>query len=281
MYKIKEKKSFFSDLILFFIVLWWVIPTFSLFINSLRAPSNIMTVGWWNIFLEIKTINLNNYIYILKSGGMLKAFFNSLIISIPATLFTVILAAMAAYPLSFYKFPCKNFIYIFIIALQIIPLQITLIPVLSMLKDLKLAGTFPGIWMAHTAYGLPFSIYLFRNFFANIPLSLVESAQIDGSSKNSIFFRIILPLSTPVIASLTIFQFLWVWNDLLVALVILGGSESVAPLTVKLTSLKGSLEAGWNILSAGAFITMFLPLLIFLSLQKYFIKGILAGSIKG
>lgn len=278
---IKGKKFYLSDVILFFIVLWWILPTLSLLLNSLREPSYIMTTGWWNIFREIKKISLNNYIYILKSGGMLKAFFNSLVISIPATLFTVVLAAMAAYPISFYKFPGKNFIYISIIILQIIPLQITLIPVLLMLKDIKLAGTFPGIWLAHTTYGLPFSIYLFRNFFANIPLSLIESAQIDGSSKTTIFFKIILPLSTPVIASLTIFQFLWVWNDLLVALVLLGGSENVAPLTVKLTALKGSLEAGWHIMSAGAFITMFLPLVVFLSLQRYFVKGILAGSVKG
>lgn len=278
---IKEKKFYLTDVILFLIVLWWILPTLSLLLNSLREPSCIITTGWWNIFREIKKISLNNYIYILKSGGMLKAFFNSLVISIPATLFTVVLAAMAAYPISFYKFPGKNFIYISIIILQIIPLQITLIPVLLMLKDIKLAGTFPGIWLAHTAYGLPFSIYLFRNFFANVPLSLIESAQIDGSSKTTIFFKIILPLSTPVIASLTIFQFLWVWNDLLVALVLLGGSENVAPLTVKLTALKGSLEAGWHIMSAGAFITMFLPLVVFLSLQRYFVKGILAGSVKG
>lgn len=281
MFEAKGKKSFLSDLILFVIVLWWVLPTLSLFLNSFRHPKNIMTSGWWNIFLEIKTISFNNYIYILKSGGMAKAFFNSLIISIPATFFTIIFAAMAAYPISFYKFPGRNFIYMFIVALQIIPLQVTLIPVLLMLKDLKLAGTFPGIWLAHIAYGAPFSIYLFRNFFANIPSSIIESAQIDGSSRYSIFFKIILPLSVPVIASLAIFQFLWVWNDLLVALVILGGSETVAPLTVKLTGLKGSLESGWHILSAGAFITMFLPLVVFLSMQKYFVKGILAGSVKG
>jgi alpha-glucoside transport system permease protein len=217
----------------------------------------------------------------LFSSGILKAFINSLIISVPATCLTILLGAFAAYPLSFYKFPGKIIVFISIISLQIIPIQITLIPVLNMLRIIRLSGNFIGVWLAHTAYGLPFAIYLLRNFFANIPFSLIESAQIDGANKFQIFLKLIFPLSVPVIASLGIFQFLWIWNDLLVSLVYLGGEFDVAPLTVKITKLMGSLESGWHILTTSAFISMGLPLIVFFSLQKYFIKGLLAGAVKG
>ena len=192
----------------------------------------------------------------------------------------IFLGALAAYPISFYKFPGRKLIFIAIIAMQIVPLQTVLIPVLLTLKGLQLNGTYLGIWLAHTAFGLPLCIYLFRNFFAQLPYSLIEAAKIDGANNFQIFMILITPMSKPVFASLAIFQFLWIWNDLLVALVLLG-DPALTPLTVRLSSLLGSLDSGWNIMTPAAFASMLLPLTIFLAFQKYFVRGILAGAVKG
>jgi alpha-glucoside transport system permease protein len=192
----------------------------------------------------------------------------------------IIIGAFAAYPLSFYKFPGRKLLFIAIIAMQIVPMQTVLVPVLLTLKGLRLNGTFPGIWLAHTAFGLPLCIYLFRNYFGQLPFSLIEAAKIDGANNFKIFSILIAPMSKPVFASLAIFQFLWVWNDLLVAMVVLG-DPALSPVTVRLTSLLGSLDAGWNVMTPAAFASMILPLEIFLAFQKYFVRGILAGSVKG
>ncbi|HBE76293.1 MAG TPA: sugar ABC transporter permease [Firmicutes bacterium] len=266
--------------VLIIIVLLWLTPTFMLFISSIRPIGDMLTTGWWSAFLHPGRFTLENYRTVLASKGIGSGFINSLAIAIPATIIPILIGAMAAYPLSFYKFPGRKLLFITIIAMQIVPLQTVLVPVLLTLKGLRLNGTFPGIWIAHTAFGLPLCIYLFRNYFAQLPYSLIEAAKIDGANNLKIFSILITPMSKPVFASLAIFQFLWTWNDLLVAMVVLG-DPALSPLTVRLTSLLGSLDSGWNIMTPAAFASMLLPLIIFLAFQKYFVRGILAGAVKG
>ena len=272
--------SLVSNIILGLIVIIWLTPTLMLFISSFRPVDEMMTSGWWTVFLRPGSFTLENYIEVLTSKGIGTGFINSLSISVPATILPIFIGALAAYPISFYKFPGRKLIFIIIIAMQIVPLQTVLIPVLMTLKGLNLNGTFPGIWLAHTAFGLPLCVYLFRNFFAQLPYSLVEAAKIDGANSFQIFTILVAPMSKPVLASLAIFQFLWVWNDLLVALIILN-NPAASPLTVRLSSLLGSLDAGWQIMTPAAFASVLLPLVLFLAFQKYFVRGILAGSIKG
>jgi alpha-glucoside transport system permease protein len=269
-----------SNFLLAVITTLWLLPTFMLFISSIRPVGAMVTSGWWTAFSQPQQFTLENYKLVLTSKGIAAGFVNSLIITIPATLLPIFVGAMAAYPLSFYKFPGRKTLLITMIALQIVPLQTVLIPVLLSLKSMRLNGTFMGIWIAHAAFGLPLCIYLLRNFFAQLPYSLIEAAKIDGANHFQVFIKLIIPLSKSAFASLAIFQFLWVWNDLLVALVLLG-DPALSPLTVRLSSLLGSLDSGWNIMTPAAFTSMLLPLGIFLAFQKYFVRGILGGSIKG
>ncbi len=198
----------------------------------------------------------------------------------PGTIFPTIVAGFAAFAFTWLKFPGRNAIFIFLVALLVVPIQMTLIPVLRLYSDLGLVSTLPGIWLAHTAYGLPLAIFLLRNFFGALPREIVESARLDGASNMGVFFKIIIPLSVPALASLAIFQFLWVWNDLLIALVYLQ-TPSLAPMTVTINNLVSSFGTSWQLLTAAAFISMLLPLIIFFSLQRYFVEGITAGAIKG
>jgi alpha-glucoside transport system permease protein len=212
---------------------------------------------------------------------MAQSFMNSLFISIPATVIPIMVAAFAAYAFSWMEFPGRRVLFVLIVGLLVVPLQMTFIPILRVYNSVGLTGTFPALWLAHAAYGLPFAIYLLRNFIGSLPRDLFESAFLDGASNFDIFFRIVMPLTVPSIASLVIFQFLWVWNDLLVALIYLGGTPAVAPMTVTISNLVNSLGGNWQVLTAAAFISMALPLLVFFTLQRYFVKGILAGSVKG
>jgi alpha-glucoside transport system permease protein len=191
------------------------------------------------------------------------------------------IAAFAAFAFAWMEFPGRQFLFFVIVGLLVVPIQMTLVPVLRLLTDLGLTGTFPAVWLAHTGYGLPFAIYLLRNFFAELPKEMFESAHMDGATPFTTFFRLALPTSVPALASLGIFQFLWVWNDLLVALMYLGGRPAVAPLTVTVSNLVNQYGQGWQLLTAAAFISMLLPLIVFFSLQRYFVRGILAGSVKG
>ena len=258
-----------------------MLPSVGLFISSFRPRHLIQSSGWWQAFKLPITLTLENYGKVLTQSGMGLSFFNSLLIAIPATVFPILIAAFAAYAFSWMKFRGKNTLFLIIIALLVVPLQMTLIPNLKLFNMLGITGTFGGIWLAHTAYGLPFSIYLLRNFIGELPVEMLESAFLDGATHSQIFFRLILPTSIPAIASLCIFQFMWVWNDLLVALIFLGGSPDVAPMTLTVSNMVNSYGGGWEYLTAAAFISMMLPLIVFFSLQKYFIRGILAGSVKG
>ncbi len=276
-------RSINSGLLTFVVVviaLLWSVPTFGLFISSFRTPAAIHSSGWWNGLVPPWHFTIQNYQSVLQTQDMGTAFINSLIISIPGTILPVMVAAFAAYAFAWMQFPGRDWIFLAIVALLVVPVQMTLIPIFQILTNLGLTGSFVGIWLAHTAYGLPFAIYLLRSFFGALPGDLMESARIDGASHLRIFFNILLPLAVPSLASLIIFQFMWVWNDLLVALVLLGGGPH-APLTVAIANLVNSFGTNYEVLTAAAFISMALPLVIFFSLQRYFVRGILAGSVKG
>ena len=280
----------------------WLVPSVGLFVTSFRERQDILTSGWWMAFVQGR-FTLANYLRVLQPTGgsdtIGQNFINSLIITIPATILPVFVGSMAAYAFAWLKFRWRDTIFLVIVALLIVPLQMTFVPVLQLYNDplqpirallalggiplglpkIQLTSSFVGLWLAHTAYGLPFVIFLLRSFFIGLPRDLFEAAKMDGSSEFGVFVRIVLPLSVPALASITIFQFLWVWNDLLVAL-IYAQSPSLQPLTVGLNNMLSTYGPEWDIVSAGAFVAMVVPLIVFFSLQKYFVTGILAGSVK-
>jgi alpha-glucoside transport system permease protein len=268
-------------LVLVLISLVWLIPTVALLVSSFRPGAEVNTSGWWTAFQLPLTFTLDNYAEVLTDEGIAQAFVNSLFISIPSTVIPVMVAAFAAYAFAWMEFPFRNALFIMVVALLVVPLQSALIPVLQLTTTLGITGTFPAVWLAHTGFGLPFAIFLLRNFFGALPREMFESAYLDGASPTTAFFRLVLPLSVPAIASLVIFQFMWVWNDLLVALILVGGFERVAPITVAVAGLVGTQGQNWHLLTAAAFLTMILPLIVFFSLQRYFVRGILGGSVKG
>jgi alpha-glucoside transport system permease protein len=267
--------------IIVLIVLVWSVPSIGLLVSSFRPAQDIASTGWWAVFKPPTELTTELYQEALTRTGMAQSFMNSLFISIPATVIPIMVAAFAAYAFAWMEFPGRRVLFVLIVGLLVVPLQMTFIPILRVYNRVGLTGTFPALWLAHAAYGLPFAIYLLRNFIGSLPRDLFESAFLDGASNFDIFFRIVMPLTVPSIASLVIFQFLWVWNDLLVALIYLGGTPSVAPMTVTISNLVNSLGGNWQVLTAAAFISMALPLLVFFTLQRYFVKGILAGSVKG
>ena len=261
----------------------WTLPTMGLFISSLRQREAMLSSGWWSVFLhpfELTQYHLGNYLEVIQSQGMGQAFLNSLTISNPATIIPIAIATFAAYGFAWMEFPGRQFLFLIVVCLLVVPLQTTLIPILRAYRDLGLANTFLGVWLAHTGYGLPLGIYLLRNYIGALPRDLIEAAKVDGASHLKIFTRLIVPLSMPAIASFAVFQFLWVWNDLLIALVYLGGTKNVAPVTIQLSNMVGSRGQDWYLLTAGAFISMTVPLMVFFALQRYFVRGMLAGSVK-
>jgi alpha-glucoside transport system permease protein len=265
------------------ITLLWTIPSLGLLINSFREPSSIRATGWWTVFGEIfdsATWTLQNYSTVLE-GGFANAFANSLAVTIPAVVIPITVAAFAAYAFAWMDFPGRNLIFVIVVGLLVVPLQMALIPILRVYTNFDLVGTFPAIWLAHAGFGLPLAIYLLRNYMGSLPSSLIESAKIDGADHFKIFTRLVVPLSVPVLASFAIFQFLWVWNDFLVALVFLGYDPANRVLTVELSDLAGRGEGTLNLLPAAAFVTMILPLVVFFALQRFFVRGLTAGSVKG
>jgi alpha-glucoside transport system permease protein len=271
----------------------WSIPTIALLVSSFREPTAIAASGWWNAVKEPFEFTIDNYQRVLEQRGMARAFVNSLVIGIPSTVFVILVAALAAYAFAWMRFPARNMLFLVVVALLVVPLQMTLIPVLRLYTNLTFdvelpllggnlfgVSSYTGMWAAHTAYGLPFAVYLLRNFFGALPRDLIESAYLDGASDLRVFFRIVLPLSVPSLAALAIFQLLWVWNDLLVALILLGDPD-LAPMTLTITNLVSSFGSQYQLLTAAAFISMALPLVIFFALQRYFVQGILAGAVKG
>jgi alpha-glucoside transport system permease protein len=275
------------------IAVLWTIPTLGLFISSFRPEADVKTNGWWNFFAD-PSVTLDNYREVLGGSDTdLSTFFiNSVVITIPSVVIPITIATMAAYAFAWMKFPGRNFLFVAVFALQIVPIQVTMIPLLSFYVAPpfglpSLAGSeapgggFYTIWLSHSIFALPLAIYLLHNFMREVPAELVEAARVDGAGHVRIFTRIMLPLMVPAIAAFGIFQFLWVWNDLLVALVFGGGNLDVSPLTVRLAELSGTRGADWHLLSAGAFVSLIVPLIVFLGLQRYFLRGLLAGSVKG
>jgi alpha-glucoside transport system permease protein len=261
----------------------WSFPTAGLLISSLRSANDINSTGWWTTLVHPfeTTWTLANYTEVLEASGMLNAFVNSLIVTIPATVIPITLAAFAAYAFAWMRFPGRGLLFAVVVGLLVVPIQMTLVPLLQAYNQTGLTGTFLGIWLAHTGFGLPLAIYLLYNYISQLPRDLFESAFIDGASHFTAFIRLVLPLSMPALAAFAIFQFLWVWNDLLVALVFLGTDSRVAILTARLNELVGSRGQDWHLLTAGAFVTMVVPVIVFLGLQRHFVRGLLAGSVKG
>ena len=285
------------------VVVWvttivWTIPTLGLFVTSFKTDKKILGEAWW-ISLLHPDFTLANYKNVFLgdgteslSTGVLPYFINSIVITLPATIFPIAIATMAAYALAWIRFRGSDALFFSIFALQIVPLQMALVPLLLLFTGgahigsfqifpaLGIAGKFAGIWLPHTMFALPLTIYLLHNFIVGLPRELMEAAYVDGANHFTVFRRIVFPLAIPGIASIAIFQFLWVWNDLLVALTFASGTEEIAPLNSKLASLVGQYGSGYTQLSAGAFITIAIPLVVFFSLQRYFVRGLLAGSVK-
>ena len=260
------------------IALIWLAPTIGLFVTSFRPRSDIQVTGWWESFLQFR-YTLSNYSEVLSGQGMLQAFINTILIAVPSTIIPLVLASMAAYAFSWLHFPFRDGLFLLVVALLMIPVQVSFIPLLKLFAPTGLLNSYGAIWLTHTAFALPFGIFLLRNFFITLPRDLIEAARIDGSTTIGIFRTIVVPLSVPAIAAYGIFQFLWVWNDLLMALVFVQDGKAW-PMTKAIQNLLSQYGTEWHLLAAGAFILMAVPLAVFFSLQRYFVQGLLAGSVK-
>jgi len=268
--------------ILILLMVIWLIPTVGLAINSFRPGDVASGSGWWTAIFPPYRFTFENYSHVLSQQNIGTNFLNSLFISIPATVIPIFVAAFAAYAFSWMEFPGRNILFVIVVGLLVVPLQATLIPILSLFSTWGIAGTFLAVWLAHTGYGLPFAIYLLRNFMGSLPREVFESAAIDGASPVTSFFRLAIPMSVPALAALAIFQFLFVWNDLLVALIYISSvNPDNAPLPVSIAGLVTSIGGGEQFLGAAAFLSMAVPLIVFISLQRYFVRGIVGGSVKG
>ena len=264
-------------LVLVFIGVLWLVPTLGLFLTSVLPASLVGTTGWWEVLAEPSAATFENYADIFSNEAITSAIWTTLWISIGATILPILVAAFAAYAFAWIEFPGRDWLFLVVVALLVVPIQMALIPIFSLYNDLGLFDTIVGLVLFHTAFGLPFAIFLLRNFFIGIPRDLLEAARIDGASELRIFFRLILPLGLPAIASLAIFQFLWVWNDLLVALTF---ARETQPITVAIFSQMRQFSANIELIAPAAFISLAIPLVVFFAFQRYFVQGLLAGSVK-
>lgn len=257
--------------------LLWLVPTFGLLLTSLIVPEQVGSAGWWEVLSTPSLATLENYGDILENEAITSAIWTTLWISLGATALPIVVAALAAYAFAWLEFPGRDWLFLIVVALLVVPIQMALIPIFSLYNDLGLFDTIIGLILFHTAFGLPFAIFLLRNFFIGIPKDLIEAARIDGASELRIFARLILPLGLPAIASLAIFQFLWVWNDLLVALTF---GQETQPITVAIFSQLRAFGANIELIAPAAFLSLAIPLIVFFAFQRYFVQGLLAGSVK-
>jgi alpha-glucoside transport system permease protein len=264
-------------LLLAFIGVLWLVPTLGLFFTSLLEPAEIGTTGWWELLSKPSAATFDNYRDIFDNEAITSAIFTTLWVSLGGTILPIVFAAFAAYAFAWLEFPGRDWLFLIVVALLVVPIQMALIPIFSLYNDLGLFDTIAGLVLFHTAFGLPFAIFLLRNFFIGIPRDLLEAARIDGASEIRIFTRLILPLGLPAIASLAIFQFLWVWNDLLVALVF---ARDTQPITVAIFSQLRQFSANIELIAPAAFVSLAIPLAVFFAFQRYFVQGLLAGSVK-
>jgi alpha-glucoside transport system permease protein len=291
-----RKGGWFVRITILVIVILWTIPTLGVLISSFRPEDAVATSGWWTVFahpFDTAQWTIENYKTALDQGGFSSAFLNSLAVTLPATVIPITIAAFAAYGFSWMEFRGRYVLFVLVVGLLVVPLQMALIPILRLytsggqigdyviFPNLQLNDSFLGIWLAHTAFGIPLATYLLANYIRSLPSSIIESARMDGADHFTIFWRLIIPLSVPALAAFAIFQFMWVWNDLLIAYVFLGGAGENRVLTVALRNLVGARGENWHLLTAAAFISMALPLTVFFALQKYFVRGLTAGSVKG
>ncbi|GAA4288559.1 carbohydrate ABC transporter permease [Georgenia daeguensis] len=268
------------------IALLWTVPIVGMLVSSVRPEGDIRTSGWWTFFANpaFTTANYQEVLFGRASSGQLSTFFvNSLVITVPGTLIPLVAATMAAYAFSVLKWRGRDTVFVIVFALQIVPLQMALIPLLRIFAGSAALEAFPylAVWVAHACFAMPLATFLLHNFMAEVPRELIEAARVDGAGHVTVFLKVMLPLLVPAIASFAIFQFLWVWNDLLVGLTFTGGNNAVQPLTARLAEMAGSRGQDWHLLTSGAFVSIIVPLIVFLALQKYFVRGLLAGSVKG
>ncbi len=263
---------------LLFIALLWLVPSVGLLITSFRTNAEYSQSGWWTALTSPSQLTVSAYRSLLKNPGILRAFKNTWLITVPTTLLVILIAAMAAYAFAWGRFKGRDGLFLVMIGLLVVPIQIALIPVARLFANLGIFGSIVGVVLFHVGFGLPFAIFLLRNFFVGIPYELLEAARMDGASEFRIFFRLILPLGLPAIAALGIFQFMWVWNDLLVALIF--ASPKAAPMTVFIQSNLRAFGSQIEVIAPGAFLQLLVPLLVFFAFQRYFVQGLLAGSVK-
>jgi alpha-glucoside transport system permease protein len=263
--------------VLVLIALVWLVPTIGLFIASLRTSADSTGSGWWTVFTKPTQLTLANYQSLLHNDTMTQGFVNTVLITVPTTILVVAVASLAAYAFAWIEFPGRDWLFLLVVGLLVVPLQIGLIPVAKLYGSLHLFGI-PGVVLFHTAFGLPFAIFLLRNYFAGIPRDLLEAARMDGGTEWTIFRRVIFPLGGPAIASLGIFQFLWVWNDLLVALIF--ANRGSQPLTVAIQQQTRQFGSNLDVIAPGSFVSLVVPLIVFFAFQRYFVQGVLAGSVK-
>ena len=264
--------------VLLVVAMFWLVPSFGLFVTSFRDVGDSTSSGWWTALMRPGRLTVENYVSLLQNSAMTSSFVNSVLIVVPTTILVVLIGALAGYAFAWMDFPGRDWLLIGVIVLLAVPLQVALIPVARMYGALGVFGSIGGVIMFHVAFGLPFAVFLLRNFFTQIPSEVLEAARVDGATEWRIFTRIVLPLGGPAIASLAIFQFLWTWNDLLIGL-IFTNSES-QPITVAIQSQLRQFGSNIDVLSAGAFLSMIVPLIVFFAFQRYFVSALMAGSKK-
>lgn len=263
------------------VVVGFVIPTLGLLVTSFRTREDATSTSWWGAILRFwdNDWTLNSYREVLDAG-MGNAFINSLVVTIPATIIPILIAAMAAYAFTFLEFRGRDWLFVLVVGLLVVPNQVALMPLLQLFNQFGLVGEFITVWLAHTGFGMPLAVFILRNYMSTLPKAVIESAKIDGASHYQTFWRLILPMSVPALAAFAIFQFLWVWNDLLIAVLFIGSGRNEV-VTVALQGLIGQYGQRWDLLSSGAFISMLVPVIVFFALQRYFVRGMTAGAVKG
>jgi alpha-glucoside transport system permease protein len=276
-----SRANWLVRLALVIVVLLFLLPTFGLLVTSFRSREDATTTSWWSALLNPggSDWTLAGYQEVL-SQGMGNAFINTIVVTVPATIIPILIAAMAAYAFTFIEFRGRDLTFIIVVGLLVIPGQVAFIPLLQLFGQFDLVGTFAAVWLTHTGFGMPLAVFLLRSYMSTLPRAVIESAKIDGASHYQTFWKLILPMCFPALAAFAIFQFLWVWNDLLIGLIFLGAGENET-VTLNLQTLLGTFGARWDLLAPGAFVTMALPMVVFFALQRYFVRGMTAGAVKG